>query len=169
MRTTTVLVISLLALGACKKQAPPPEPVVEAPPPPPEPEQTEEEAVAEMVRNFQKVHFEFDQATLADASKAALQANAEIMQKHVGLRVEIQGHADERGTTEYNLALGQKRATAIRDHMSSMGVAPSRLTIVSYGEERPAVSGSGESAWSENRRAEFRVLAGDAPVQGTVQ
>ena len=158
--------VFVLLLG-CPKP-PPPEP---PPPPPPVVEEVKPEekaAVQEMVQNFSKVHFEFDSSELASDSLDALKANAGIMQKFTGIRVEIQGHADERGTTEYNLALGQKRATAVRDYLVNMGVADSRLKIVSYGEERPAVSGHSETAWSENRRAEFRVIAGEAPVQGTV-
>lgn len=158
--------VFVLLLG-CPKP-PPPEP---PPPPPPPVEQVKPEekaAVEEMVQNFSKVHFEFDSSELSGGSSDALRANAGIMQKFTGIRVEIQGHADERGTTEYNLALGQKRATSVRDTLVGMGVADARLKIVSYGEEKPAVSGHSETAWSANRRAEFRVIAGEGPVQGTV-
>ncbi|RME24254.1 MAG: peptidoglycan-associated lipoprotein Pal [Deltaproteobacteria bacterium] len=140
-------------------------PVTEAPAP-------VEEApaeVQEMALNFSRVYFEFDQATLNAASKAALDSNAEIMKKKTDIKVEIQGHADERGTTDYNLALGTRRAQAVRDYLVAQGIAPSRLTVVSYGEERPLVQGHSETAWSQNRRAEFRITWGDAGnVQGTV-
>ena len=84
------------------------------------------------------------------------------------MKVEIQGHADERGTTEYNLALGQKRAAAVRQFLLAEGVAPSRLSTISYGEEKPRAAGESETAWAQNRRAEFRITwSGDALVQGT--
>lgn len=167
MRTIVCVVALAMLAGGCKKkpvEEMPTEPVVEQP----KPAQTVPEAVKEMAANFTRVKFEFDQASLDSGSMDALRANAAIMQQHPTIRVEIQGHADERGTTEYNLALGEKRAKAVQDAMSSMGVAASRLQIVTYGEEKPAVSGSNETAWSENRRAEFRVIGGDEGVTGTV-
>ncbi len=166
MRTVVWSVMLVLACG-CRKQ-PVETPVFEAPVEQVKPAQTVPEAVAEMAANFMKVQFELDQAALSSASMTALQANAAIMQKHPTIRVEIQGHADERGTTEYNLALGEKRARAVKEALSSMGVSDSRLAIVTYGEEKPVASGSNETAWSENRRAEFRVIGGDETVTGTV-
>ena len=128
----------------------------------------EQEAVRQLLENFARVHFEVDEFTLDQAAKEALDENARILQEHVAIRVEVQGHADERGTVDYNLALGQRRADAVADRLAQMGVRPSRVLTVSYGEERPRVVGAGESAWSENRRAEFRVLTGSGAV-GTVR
>ena len=154
---------------ACKKPAPPPPP---PPPPPPvvepEPVKTEEKAVEVIIRNFERVHFDYDSANLSSESKSALETNAGLMQDFPNIRVEIQGHADERGTTDYNLALGQKRANSISNYLGSMGVPSSRLTVVSFGEERPASSGGDEVAWSQNRRAEFRLLSGAEGVKGTI-
>jgi peptidoglycan-associated lipoprotein len=121
----------------------------------------------ELMANFARVHFETDSSQLTADAKVALQANAQILQTYPELKVEIQGHADERGTTDYNLALGQRRANSVVSFMTSQGVATSRLPVVTYGEERPLDDRSGEVAWAQNRRAEFRVLAGAAPVQGT--
>ena len=129
------------------------------------------EAVAEMQANFQRVQFQVDSSDLDADSKRALNANAALMRRFADIRVEIQGHADERGTTDYNIALGQRRANAVRQHMIEAGVANSRITVVSYGEERPLADASTEVAWSQNRRCEFRIIskgAGEA-VQGTTE
>lgn len=169
-----IMLIALLVIGAgCRKKAEPPEPapepVVEAPVR--APIQTEDEAVAEIVRNFQRVHFAFDSTDLVDDSDDALSTNAKILQEFPEIRVEIQGHADERGTTDYNLALGQRRANLLKDKLERMGVPSGRITLVSYGEERPLVDGSGDVAWSKNRRGEFRVLKGtpEATIHDTVE
>lgn len=125
------------------------------------------EAVASLLDNFARVHFETNKAVLTADSMDALTANALILARYPDLRVEIQGHADERGTTDYNLALGQQRAAAVQEYLVGQGIAASRLPLVSFGEERPASAGAGETAWAQNRRAEFRVLAGPEGVQGT--
>jgi len=157
-----------LALAACKKDTP----VESYNPPPPETTakpKTEDQAIAEIKQNFQRVHFEFDSSSLTTESKAALSKNAELLQKFPSIRVEVQGHADERGTTEYNLALGEKRAQSIVKQLALLGVDGARLEIVSFGEEKPLQSGSDESAWAVNRRAEFRVFKNsDVPVDGTI-
>ena len=127
------------------------------------------EKVVEQVRvNFAKVFFNYDSTSLSGDSRSALEANAALLQRYPDVRVEVQGHADDRGTTDYNLALGQRRATSIRDALTSMGASSSQITILSYGEERPAASGSGESVWSQNRRAEFRVTQGSSKEGVTV-
>jgi len=126
-----------------------------------------DQAVRDLVSNFEKVHFDTDSSALDSGGKAALEANAQILQTHPELKVEVQGHADERGTVDYNLALGQRRAKSVVDYLTQQGVAPSRLPVVSYGEERPEDSHSGATAWAKNRRAEFRVLTGAPDVQGT--
>jgi peptidoglycan-associated lipoprotein len=125
--------------------------------------------VAEMKANFQRVHFAYDSAYLDATSRDALKANVAIMRSYPNLQVEVQGHADERGTVEYNLGLGERRAFAVRDLMLAEGVAPSRVRTVSFGEERPLANGADDRAWSQNRRAEFRMLSGAAGVAGTVQ
>ena len=89
------------------------------------------------------------------------------MSQFPSITVEVQGHADERGTTEYNLALGDRRAEAVRRYMTHAGVPTARISTVSFGEERPLATGSSEVAWAENRRAEFRVVASAEGVMGT--
>ena len=121
-----------------------------------------------LAENFARVHFALDSATLEAPAKAALADNARILRGHPEVRVEVQGHADARGTVDYNLALGERRGRAVVDQLVAAGVSPARLTLVSYGEERPLAAGAGEVAWAENRRAEFRVLNGGPALRGTV-
>jgi len=172
MRTMSLAALALplaLSLGlttGCKKQAPP---VAAAAMSVPAPREAPASAVQELRDNFARVHFDTDSATLDASTKAVLSANATIMQRHADLRLEVQGHCDERGTTDYNLALGQRRAKAVRDYLVGAGVAPSRVQTVSLGEERPLANGHGEVAWAENRRAEFRISQGDtSAVAGSV-
>ncbi len=173
MKLARLLAVTLLAAGlvlvGCKKKPPEQAPVLEpAPAPAPQKQVEVPKQVSDMVSNFSRVYFEFDSAALSDASRSALDANASIMAKHPDIKVEIQGHADERGTTDYNLALGQRRANAVYRYLTSKGVAASRLKVVSYGEERPLVPGHSERAWSQNRRAEFVITWGDtSTVKGT--
>ena len=99
------------------------------------------------------VYFGFDSAELSDRAQATLDRQAAFLNVNPALVVIVEGHADERGTREYNLALGDRRATAVRDYMLAKGLNSARIRTVSYGKERPAVSGSNEDAWEKNRRA----------------
>jgi peptidoglycan-associated lipoprotein len=103
------------------------------------------------------VYFDYDKAELGDNTRMVLRSNAEWLRDNDRWNVVVQGHCDERGTIEYNLALGQRRANSVREYLASLGVTPSRVRIVSYGEEKPAVAGSNEVAFQQNRRAEFVV------------
>lgn len=107
---------------------------------------------------LQTVHFAFDSARLSDEALRTLEENARWLREHPQFRVVVEGHCDERGTTEYNLNLGARRARAIRDHLVRLGVAEDRIETISYGEERPVDPGHDESAWSRNRRGEFRLV-----------
>ncbi len=104
------------------------------------------------------VFFGFDQATLSDEARQALGNNAEYLGIHQQARVQVAGHCDERGSTEYNLSLGERRAQSVRSYLVKMGVNPTRIDIISYGEEQPANPSGTEEAWSSNRRAEFQEL-----------
>jgi peptidoglycan-associated lipoprotein len=160
----------LLPTVGCKKKAPPtdiPDAPVDVGPKPDAPKVIPEH-VQQMVANFSKVYFDFDASLLNADSKAALDANAAIMGQYSDVKVEVQGNADERGTTDYNLALGQKRADAVLKYLLARGISSSRVKVVSYGEERPAAMGASETAYAQNRRAEFVITYGaGAPVQGT--
>jgi peptidoglycan-associated lipoprotein len=109
------------------------------------------------VADLRDVHFEFDRASVRPEDARVLDTNARWLQTHPGTLLLIEGHADERGTSEYNLALGESRAKATREQLVARGVASSRITIVSYGEERPACQDSKEACWAKNRRAHFLV------------
>ncbi len=106
---------------------------------------------------LEDIHFPFDQATLTDEARGTLEKHALWLQNHREAKVLVEGHCDERGTAEYNLALGDKRARAARDYLLSLGVAAERLTAVSYGKEKPLDPASSEEAWTKNRRAHFSV------------
>lgn len=100
-----------------------------------------------------RVFFGFDSATLDDTARQTVERQATWLQQFPGVTVTIEGHCDERGTTEYNLALGERRATAVKDYLAALGIDPARVLTISYGEERPADPGHTESAFALNRRA----------------
>ena len=103
------------------------------------------------------VPFDYDKATLSDEATATLQRHAQWLKQHADTKVVVEGHCDQRGTVEYNLALGEARARAVREYLVAQGVAAERLTSVSYGKERPLDTGSNAAAWARNRRAHFVV------------
>jgi peptidoglycan-associated lipoprotein len=102
------------------------------------------------------VYFDFDKSTLTPSTRRVLDAHIALAKAKGSGNIRLEGHADERGTREYNMALGERRAKAVKDYMSVNGVAGYRMETVSYGEERPAVMGTGEAAWSKNRRVEIK-------------
>jgi peptidoglycan-associated lipoprotein len=104
---------------------------------------------------LKEIHFAFDSYDLRTDARATLKANAEWLRKNPAVRVDIEGHCDERGTTEYNLALGAKRAQAAADYLVALGVRPDRLAITSYGEEAPVCRENREGCWQRNRRDRF--------------
>jgi len=112
------------------------------------------------------IFFDYDAAEIRGDAKAALDAKLPILRANAGVQIRISGHADERGSDQYNDALGQRRAAAAKRYLTDNGIDAARVTIVSYGEQRPATTGADESAWSRNRRAEFEITAGSvAPPQ----
>lgn len=100
-----------------------------------------------------RVFFDFDSSVIRADQRPVMQRQAEWMGRYSDVRVQVEGHADERGTREYNLALGQRRANAARDALVASGVNGSRISTISYGKDRPAALGSDESSWAQNRRA----------------
>ncbi len=101
------------------------------------------------------VYFDFDSSTLREDTKAALDANHGFLTSNATVEVQIEGHCDERGGVEYNLALGERRAKSVMDYLTAMGVAANRITTISYGKEKPIAMGHDEASWSQNRRANF--------------
>lgn len=121
------------------------------------------EGVAPATGALKDVYFGFDRADLGPEARDALQSNSDWIRQNPGVSIEIEGHADNRGTTEYNLALGARRAQAVKDYLVTLGNAPERLSTVSYGEELPVCGASSEECWSKNRRAHF-VVRGQGPA-----
>lgn len=153
---------ALFAAGCAKKAveeppAPAPAPAQPAPtptqpaptptPPPPAPQVTSSD--------FQPAFFDYDSYSLRDDARQALDADARLLRDNAELTVTVEGHCDERGTVEYNQALGEKRAQAARDYLVAAGINANRLRVVSYGKERPFDPGHDEAAWAKNRRAHF--------------
>ena len=101
------------------------------------------------------IFFDFDRSDLRPEARTTLQQKSDILRQYPDIRVRIEGNADERGTVEYNLALGERRADAARTYLIDLGIDPDRLTTISYGEERPLAEGHNEAAWQQNRRDEF--------------
>ena len=106
-----------------------------------------------------RVLFAFDKFDIKPEYKEMLKAKADLMKQFPSVRVRIEGNCDERGTQEYNLALGERRARAAYEYLVMLGVSPSQLEMISYGKENPAVQGTGEAVWSQNRRDDFTVIA----------
>ncbi|VAX20079.1 Tol-Pal system peptidoglycan-associated lipoprotein PAL [hydrothermal vent metagenome] len=106
---------------------------------------------------LQDAYFDFDKSELRPDARDVLQQNADWIKANSGAKVQIEGHCDERGTEEYNLALGERRANSVKNYLVSLGISPDRLFTISYGEELPVDPGHEESAWSKNRRAHFLV------------
>lgn len=143
----------------------PPEPVAEPQPVPAEPSISSDPLTSSDIDSinknspFQPVFYLFDMAELDEAGQQACNQNAEILRKYPTWIVTIEGHADERGTAEYNLALGERRALAARNYLVSLGIPADRLRTVSYGKEFPFDPGHDEAAWQKNRRAHFVVTS----------
>lgn len=112
------------------------------------------------------VYFDYDRSELRDDTRAALEAKLPILQANSALRIRVQGHTDERGSDEYNLALGQRRAASVKRFFGDRGIDDGRIEVVSFGRERPAMTGEEDSARAKNRRAEFEILAGGEALAG---
>lgn len=115
--------------------------------------------MAELKDAFENVtiKFAYDSSAIMDSEIQTLEEKAEWLRNNVAATVTVEGHCDERGTTEYNLALGDRRAARVKGFLVNLGIGAERITTVSYGEEKPAVAGSNETAWEQNRRAEFKI------------
>ena len=165
-RALRVLWLTPLALAACAHQQaaePPPPPVVAqaAPPVAEAPDQSKADDTAELKRILSGpiAHFEFDQAQLTSESRQKLQTLATAMKAHPAARIRIAGNCDELGTTEYNLALGQRRAEVARKYLVDLGVPTSHVETISYGEERPVAPGHDAESHAQNRRDDVELLS----------
>jgi peptidoglycan-associated lipoprotein len=176
----TAIILALAAtvsFAACGKKTPPPAPPPPPPvapeppppaPPPPKPEvkpQVDEYARLKAMASdeidrlglLEEIHFDFDKSDIREVDRPILAKNAETLKKFDFLKVTVEGHCDERGTVEYNLALGERRAKAAYDYLVSLGVPAERLRTVSYGKEIPVCTESTEECWARNRRDKFTV------------
>jgi peptidoglycan-associated lipoprotein len=180
-----LILVSVVAAGCGRRQppatapvAPPaPAPTVTTPPPPPPPVRVEEalpvppEPIAEdAISNrslddlnrdspFKPVFFGLDSSDLDDAGRTVVSANGQLLRKYPTWEITVEGHCDERGTPEYNLALGERRAVAVKTYLVSLGISPDRVRTVSYGKEFPFDPGHDEAAWAKNRRAHFVITS----------
>ena len=110
---------------------------------------------AKVTEGLQRIHFDFDKSNIKAEYEPVLKANAAWMQANSGSKVTVEGHCDERGSVEYNIALGDRRANSAKSYMSKLGIPDNRLSTISYGKERPLCNEHNESCWWQNRRAEF--------------
>lgn len=156
-----LMAAAVLALAACSKK--PPEELPPAPGPAPTTGPTGSYTPTGPVKGSQedfiasvssdRIFFDTDKYDVDAQDQATLQSQAAWLQQNPTVRVTIEGHADERGTRDYNIALGDRRANAAKNYLASLGISPSRINTVSYGKERPAALGSDEASWAQNRRA----------------
>lgn len=168
MTTKLMLATAVLAVSACstaRKEPLPPAPSETPPPAPtPAPSQVTDTVVpgsrADFLRSVTSdtIHFDFDKSDVDSTAQAILDSQIAWLNKFPNVNVTIEGHCDERGTREYNLALGDRRANAAKNYLASHGIAATRITTISYGKERPIALGSDEASWAQNRRAVTVVL-----------
>lgn len=123
-------------------------------------QQTQKTSGASQLQSaLDKIYFDFDSANLSESARNTLTKNAEALKKENSAKIRIEGNCDERGSAEYNMALGERRAKSARQYLATLGVKADRISTISYGKEKPAVQGSDEAAWAKNRRDEFVVVA----------
>ena len=183
---TTIVLLVVLTVMSCSRKVPPPPPPpppppAAAPPPPPPPparppapapapapprapteeevfsKKTVEQLNAEMP--LADVLFDFDMSAVREDQRAVLQKNVDYLRRWASIRVTIEGHADSRGTNEYNLALGERRGSAVRDYLTGLGIASNRMIVISKGEETPLCTEEAEPCWQRNRRGHFIITA----------
>jgi len=181
-RAVSLSVVALIALSACKKKpevapapAEQPAPTPQPAPPPPAPARAECDAACVEARNnaakteairaataalTATIYFDYDRSDITDDSRAKLDAKVPVLTQNTAVRIRIAGHTDSRGSDEYNLALGQRRAAAAKRYLTDRGIDGSRIEIVSFGEERPTCTDESEGCWSRNRRDEFEITGG---------
>ena len=185
-RVLTLSIVALVALGACRRKPPevtPPVqtvPVSDPAPPPTTPTETcdaacraardaaEKNRVAAATAALTAtIYFDLDRSDITDESRAKLDAKVPVLSQNGTIRIRVAGHTDSRGSDEYNLALGQRRAAAAKRYLTDRGIDGGRIEIVSFGEERPTCTEEDESCWSRNRRDEFEITAGQVSAVQT--
>jgi peptidoglycan-associated lipoprotein len=155
-----ILVLLLFSFCAKKPKVQPKEPkspTTQEQPTTPETPMEEKRMVAQ--EDLQPIYFDFDKYDLRSSDREILNLNAMVLKENPTVRIRIEGNCDERGTVEYNLALGERRASSARDYLINLGVDSNRISIISYGKERPLYPGHNEGAWSKNRRDDFVIVS----------
>jgi len=163
--TLVALILTFLFVGCSKEEPPPPtaeaqpRPVAPPPPPPaptpiPPPGPSISQQAFQEFQN-QDIYFDFDKYDLRTDARTSLDRKASFLNQNSSVRVQVEGHCDERGTNEYNMALGERRANAAKQYLTTAGISAGRLSTISYGEERPLDPSHTEAAWARNRRAHF--------------
>jgi peptidoglycan-associated lipoprotein len=177
LASASVVAVAALVAGCAKKQPPAPPPAPQAAPAAAQPAGPNQDSLADAQRRAADaaraaalaaaraaltapVYFDFERAELTAQTTAALDAKIPVLNANPGLRIRVAGNCDARGSDEYNLALGQRRAAAAKRYLTDHGVDASRIDIISYGRERPAAEGDSEDAYAKNRRDEFEITAG---------
>ena len=166
LRSAALAIVFVLA--ACAPKPKPVEALPEAPPPAATTQgQVQTSVVPGSIQDFRvnvgdTVHFDYDKYDIKDQDRDILQRQASWLQKYPQVRVTVEGHCDERGTREYNLALGARRANAVKEYLVSVGVPSSRVDTISYGKERPICTESNEGCWAQNRRGVTTITSGAA-------
>ncbi len=157
---TSIVLLLILAIGfgcakkqTVKQEEPVKQPEVAVPAPVAIPPAEAQPVVPKI--EFKTIYFAFDSYSLSEEGKALLNQAGGLLRSYPDVALRLEGHCDERGTAEYNLALGEKRANAVREYLENLGVSRSRLSTVSFGKEKPAVSGNDEASWAKNRRVEI--------------
>jgi peptidoglycan-associated lipoprotein len=171
--TVLVAVLAIvLAVGACSRKKPPTTDITTqttaadtASVPPPAEEDRAAELRAARIEEArliiaEKIFFDFNRSEIKPEYREVLARKADVLNEFPEISMRIEGHCDDRGTVEYNLALGERRAQAAKDYLVNAGIDPDRMNTISYGEERPAVEGAGEEVWAQNRRDEFVITTG---------
>ena len=162
--TLVALILTFLFVGCAKEEPPPPtvetppRPAAPPPPPPSPPPPSPGPSISQQAfQEFQNqdIYFDFDKYDLRTDARATLDRKASFLNQNSSVRVQIEGHTDERGTAEYNLALGERRANAAKQYLTTAGISAGRLSTISYGEERPLDPAQNEAAWAKNRRDHF--------------
>lgn len=171
IKVITLALAAAVAFGACSKKqpeaAPPPTPAptptpTPTPPPPARTDDGEAERARIRATLMEMINYDFDRSDIRPDARAILDRKVPLLRADPSIRLRIEGHADERGSAEYNLALGMRRANSAKQYLVGFGLDESRFETVSYGEERPLDSASNEAAWARNRRAEFHITSGPA-------
>jgi peptidoglycan-associated lipoprotein len=152
---------------AAPPPAPPPPPPSNNPPPPPSSGGTDLDAKASTraASIAERIHFDYDKSDVKPEDTGKLDAKAQLLKQFTAVRIRITGHCDERGSDQYNISLGMRRATAAKNYLVQLGIDASRIDVASLGREVPADPGHDESAWAQNRRDEFEIIAGSQSLR----